>query len=162
VAQVLPGELSCPHCGARATARVKACADCGYRFLEDPVHRLPVRAVVLTAGVLAALGYTVSLVTRDSREDRDARLPERSAAYRPSPSVDLLSSHPLSARGAERRLEAWFASPGDDDRPDASCSALRPRPAHAIRRCRIRYPGGTTRVVVVLTNPQGQEVLVGR
>jgi DNA-directed RNA polymerase subunit RPC12/RpoP len=164
VAQVLPGQPSCPNCGARVTARANACPDCGYRFLEDPArpNRRRRRAVALTAGVLAAVALTVFLLARDTEEDSDARLAERSAAYQASPSLDLLSSHPLSTREAERRLEARFTSPRDDDSAAARCSALQPRPAHAIRRCRIRYPGGSTRVVVVLTNPQGQEVLVER
>ena len=80
------------------------------------------------------------------------------AAARSGPEV--LSTHPLSTREAERRLEERFASAQDDDSAAARCSPLEPRPAHAIRHCRIRYPGGTERRIVVLSNPQGHELLV--
>jgi hypothetical protein len=73
---------------------------------------------------------------------------------------EVLSTHPLSTRAAERRLEARFTSAPDDDSAAARCSALEPRPAHAIRHCSIRYPGGAERSVVVLTNPQGRELLM--
>jgi hypothetical protein len=53
-------------------------------------------------------------------------------------------------------------SPRDGDSAAARCSALEPRPAHAIRWCRIRYARGGERTVIVLTNPQGFELLVER
>jgi rubredoxin len=112
VAEPLPARPSCPECGARASARSKACADCGYAFVED-----------------------------SPRAGRPRR---------------------RSARAAERRLEARFVSPNDDDVGSASCSALQPRPAHAIRWCRIGYAYGGERTVIVLLNPQGHELLVER
>jgi hypothetical protein len=132
---------------------VDACAGCGYPFVERvtrPRRRHP-RPVAL-AGALAAVaaaGAAALLLA-----DRDAPAPAAGSA------ADILSTHPLSARAAERRLEARFASERDDDSAAARCSALEPRPAHAIRRCRIRYPGGVERPVVVLTNPQGHELLI--
>ena len=74
----------------------------------------------------------------------------------------MLARHPLSARAAERRLEERFGSAGDDDTASARCSALQPRPAHAIRWCRIRYAHGGERTVIVLSNPRGHELLVER
>lgn len=75
---------------------------------------------------------------------------------------EVLARHPLSARAAERRLEERFGSADDDDTASARCSALQPRPAHAIRWCRIRYAHGGERTVIVLSNPQGHELLVER
>jgi hypothetical protein len=57
-------------------------------------------------------------------------------------------------------LEARFASPRPGQSAVARCSALQPRPAHAIRRCRIQHPGGGVTGAVVMTNPRGQEILV--
>jgi hypothetical protein len=77
----------------------------------------------------------------------------------PRTATELLSNHPLSTREAERRLEARFTSPRDDDSAAARCSAREPRPAHAIRHCRIRYPNGTQRTVVLLLDARGRELL---
>jgi hypothetical protein len=119
-------------------------------------------AVALIVVAVAASGYAVSLVGRDSPGASDAGRRFGSPAGRIAASLDVLSSHPLSSRGVEHLLEARFASPRPGDSAVARCSALQPRPAHAIRRCRIRHPGGGMSGVVVLTNPQGQEVLVDR
>jgi hypothetical protein len=154
VAHVPPG-LSCPNCGARAAAQAEACAHCGCRFVE--AGRRPVRNVLRPAGAVAAVG-AVTLVAWIALDAGDAR-PERSAPEaRTGP--EMLSPHPLSTRAVERRLEARFVSLRDDDSAAARCSPLSPRPAHAIRHCRIRYPSGAERMVVVLTNPQGRELLV--
>jgi hypothetical protein len=173
VTEVIPGQPSCPDCGAPANAGAKACARCGYRFVEDfvrPPHgygarrtrRPRVAAVALIVAAVAVLGYAASLVARDAPDATDARARAGSATDGVPTSLDVLSSHPLSRRGVEHLLEARFASPRPGDSAVARCSALQPRPAHAIRRCRIRHPGGGISGVVVLTNPQGQEVLVDR
>jgi hypothetical protein len=81
-------------------------------------------------------------------------------APRTPTTLDVLARHPLSARAAERRLEARFTSLRDDDSASARCSALEPRPTDAVRHCRIRYSGGTVRTVVLVTNPRGQQLLV--
>jgi hypothetical protein len=73
--------------------------------------------------------------------------------------TELLSNHPLSAHEAERALEARFTSGGPPGSAAVRCSALEPRPAHAIRHCRIRYPNGTQRGVVVLLDARGRELL---
>ena len=163
--------LSCPNCGARAAARSKVCADCGYPFVEDSsgarhgsaairVDRRRVRVVALAAAVVAAAGLTAWVAVRGARETGDASLDRTSAPPADRPRAQVLSRHPQSARAAERRLVARVTSPRDDDSAAARCSALQPRPAHAIRYCRVRYPGGTERTVVVLSNPQGHELLV--
>lgn len=111
--QSSPG--SRPSCGARAIAQAKACPDlaiASWRTPSPPTHfrsvranRRRVRAVVLTAGAVVAVGSTASLVTRDAQEASGARLDSRSAAHRTPASLDVLASHPLSTRAAERQLE---------------------------------------------------------
>lgn len=171
VEPVIPGRPSCPNCGAGAPAPAKACPHCGYRFLADSLpgphtrgamraNRRRVRTVVWTAGAVAVVGAVASLVTRDPEGATDAGVDPISTADRTPSSVDVLASHPLSARAAERRLEARFTSLRDGDSASARCSALEPRPTDALRRCRIRYPGGTVRTVILLTNPRGQQLLV--
>jgi hypothetical protein len=181
VAEPLPARPSCPDCGARASARSKECAECGCAFVEDPpLAGRPRRrsltpgapggaegrrfaTLSLAAGVLAAATAAVLLVALGGREADDAG-PERRgvAADRVRTGPEVLSRRPLSARAAERRLEERFVSPRDDDSASARCSALEPRPAHAIRWCRIRYARGGERTVIVLSNPQGFELLVRR
>jgi hypothetical protein len=121
-----------------------------------------VAAVALIVVAVAALGYAASLVARDAPDATDTAARAGSATDGVPTSLDVLSSHPLSSRGVEHLLEARFASPRPGDSAVARCSALQPRPAHAIRHCGIRHPGGGISGVVVLTNPQGQEVLVNR
>jgi hypothetical protein len=173
VADVFPAQPTCPECGAPANAPAKACGDCGYRFVQESVHAphgtgakpsggRRTAAVALIVIAAAALGYAASLVARDAPDASDARPGPGSSAGSVPTTLDVLSSHPLSTREVEHLLEARFASPRPGDSAVARCSALQPRPAHAIRRCRIRHPGGGIRSAVVLTNPQGQEVLVDR
>ncbi|HEV3375983.1 MAG TPA: hypothetical protein VG126_01755 [Thermoleophilaceae bacterium] len=171
MSHVVSAQPSCPTCGARASARAEACAECGYRFVEDAPHSpRPARpgsrragAVALAAIAIAGLAYVAgSLVTGDGQETSAAGPDERGAAGGLRVGLDVLSSHPLSTRAVERRLEARFAQPHHDGSADARCSGLEPRPAHAIRRCNIDHPGGGDSFVVVMTNPHGQEVLVDR
>jgi hypothetical protein len=119
-----------------------------------------VRAVVSAAGAVAVVGAAAWLVTRDPEEATDGDVAPVSSGHLTPTDVDVLAGRPLSARAAERRLEARFTSLRDDDSASASCSALEPRPTDALRRCRLRYPGGTVRTVVLLTNPRGQQLLV--
>ena len=181
MAESLPARPSCPDCGARASARSKACAECGYAFVEDPPRagrpwRRSVKSgaaggseaqrfatLPLAAGVLAAATAATLLVALGGGEADDAGAERRGAAAdRARTGPEVLSRRPLSAREAERRLEERFVSPRDDDSASARCSALEPRPAHAIRWCRIRYAHGGERTVIVLSNPQGYELLVRR
>jgi hypothetical protein len=147
---VLQADPSCPRCGVAAEAHTEACAACGYPFVERGARARRVPRAALGGALAAAVGAAALLVGRDD--------PQPAARSGP----EVLSTHPLSTSAAERRLEARFASAQDDDSAAAHCSALEPRPAHAIRRCRIRYPGGAERNVVVLTNPAGRELLVER
>lgn len=146
---------SCPNCDAPAPARARVCPNCGYRFLED---RRPGRALVAAAAIAAAIGTAVVLLPGG-----DDPPPTGAAAQRPAdpPRVptELLSNRPLSTRAAERRLEARFTSMRDDDSAAARCSGREPRPAHAIRHCRVRYPNGTFRRVVLLLDARGRELL---
>jgi hypothetical protein len=171
VSHVVIAQPSCPECGAGASARAQACADCGYRFVEDAPHssrgRTPRKggrravAVALAAIAIIGLAYAAgSLVAGDGPDASDARPDERGDGLRVG--LDVLSTNPLSTRGVEKRLEARFAQPHHDGSAAARCSALQPRPAHAIRRCNIDHPGGGESFVVVMTNPHGQEVLVDR
>ena len=152
------GQISCPECDAPAPARARACEACGYRFLED---RRPGRALALTAALAAAVAAAVVLIPGGAAarpDDADAgRL-----ADRPRARVELLSGHPLSTREAESVLERRFTSDSDDDSAAASCSAREPRPAHALRHCRVSYPNGARRQVVILLDARGHELISER
>jgi hypothetical protein len=147
------------------TARSQACAECGYRFVEDPPpagRRRRLAPLPLTAGAVAASAATALVVSLGGGKTDDAGPERRSAADRGRSGPEVLARRPLSTPAAERRLEERFVSQRDDDSASARCSALQPRPAHAIRWCRIRYAGGGERTVIVLSNPQGYELLVER
>ena len=137
---------SCPNCDTPAQPRGRVCTNCGYRFLED---RRPGRS--LLAAALFALPGGDDPQPVDVEKGRAPDLPRVP--------TELISEHPLSAREAERRLEARFTSPKDDDSAAVRCAGREPRPAHAIRRCRIRYPNGSQRRVVVLLDARGRELL---
>jgi hypothetical protein len=150
---------SCPNCDAPVQPGARACATCGYRFLED---RRPGRAL-LGAAAVAALVAAAVIVLPGGDDPPTADAERDPAADRPRVPTELLSEHPLSAREAERRLKVRCTSPGDDDsaavRCAVRCAGREPRPAHAIRRCRVRYPNGTQRKVVVLLDARGRELL---
>jgi hypothetical protein len=76
--------------------------------------------------------------------------------------LEVLSRHPLSTPAAERALEERFLAVPDDDEADVSCSGRQARPAHSVRRCHVVYPGGTERLVVLITNARGAEVISER
>jgi hypothetical protein len=116
----------------------------------------------LTAGVVAGLTVAGFAVALGGGEPDDAGGESVGAAYGRRAGPELLSRRPLSALAAERRLEERFGAQRGHDGAFAHCSALEPRPAHAIRRCRIRYSRGRERTVIVLSNPQGFELLVRR
>jgi predicted nucleic acid-binding Zn ribbon protein len=146
---------SCPNCDAPATPGARVCENCGYRFLED---RRPGRALLAVAAVAALVALAV-VVIPGGNDAQPANIENGRAADRPRVSTELLAEHPLSAREAERRLEAHFTSSQDDDSAAVSCAGREPRPAHAIRHCRVRYPNGTQRKVVVLLDARGRELL---
>lgn len=61
----------------------------------------------------------------------------------------------------ERLLEERFTGLRDDDTASVSCSKLVAKPAHAVRRCRVLYPTGADRLVILLTDARGRERLAG-
>jgi len=147
--------ISCPECDQPVPVRARVCPACGYRFLED---RRPGRGLGVSASVAAAVIAAVVLIPGgDDGRPYDAEAGR--AADRPRVSTELLSNHPLSAREVERRLERRFTSERDDDSAAARCSGREPKPAHALRHCRIRYPNGSARGVVVLLDARGRELL---
>ena len=146
---------SCPNCDAPAPPGARLCSSCGYRFLED---RRPGRAL-LAAAAVAALVAAAVVVIPGGDDARPADVERGRAPDLPRVPTELLSEHPLSAREAERRLEARFTSERDDDSAAVRCAGREPRPAHAIRHCRVRYPNGTQRRVVVLLDARGRELL---
>ena len=152
------GQISCPECDEPAHARARACEACGYRFLED---RRPGRALALTAALAAAVAAAIVLIPGGDAA-RPADVEAGRPADRPRVTVELLAGHPLSTREAESILERRFTSDSDDDSAAASCSAREPRPAHAIRHCRIRYPNGARRQVVILLDARGRELMSER
>ncbi len=146
---------SCPNCDAPARPGGRVCTNCGYRFLED---RRPGRALLAAAALVALVVAAVfALPGGDDPPPVDAE--KGRAPDRPRVLTELISEHPLSARQAERRLEARFTSPKDDDSAAVRCAGREPRPAHAIRYCRVRYPNGSQRRVVVLLDARGRELL---
>jgi hypothetical protein len=146
---------SCPNCDAPAPPGARFCENCGYRFLED---RRPGRAL-LAGAALAALVVAAVIVIPGGDDASPNDVENGRAPDSPRVPTELLSDHPLSARQAERRLEARFTSPEDDDSAAVSCASRQPRPAHAIRQCRVRYPNGAERRVVVLLDARGRELL---
>jgi hypothetical protein len=149
------GQISCPECDEPVPARARVCPACGYRFLED---RRPGRALMVSAPVVAAVVAAVVFIPGgDDGRPHDTEAGR--AADRPRAPTELLSNHPLSAREVERRLEMRFTSERDDDSAAARCSGREPKPAHALRHCRIRYPNGSARSVVVLLDARGRELL---
>ena len=146
---------SCPNCDQPAPPRTRVCPACGYRFLED---RSPGRALLAIAAIASVVAGAIVLIPGGD-DAQPVDIEAGRAADPPRVPTELLSNHPLSRRAAERRLEARFTSLRDDDSAAARCSAREPRPAHSIRHCRIRYPNGVERPVVVLLDARGRELL---
>jgi hypothetical protein len=166
VAEPPPAQASCPDCGARATARSRACAECGYRFVEDSPRsgrprRRSATTLTLTAGALVAAAAVVLIAPGGGDAGDAGRHPPIAAEERRNV-PELLARNPLSGREAERRLEERYGSADDDDTASARCSELQPRPVHAIRWCEIRYAHGGERTVIVISDPHGYELLLER
>jgi len=144
----------CPECGAPADPGARSCSGCGYPFLEAvaraklPRPVVPLLAILTLAGVGAALALTLM-------GGQPAPMANELGSF-----SDVLSERPLSARAAERRLEARF---GADERAlEAHCSQREPRPVYSLRRCVIGQPTGARRMLVVFTDVEGRELLRGR
>lgn len=112
------------------------------------------RTALAVAAAAVAIGVAGVLVTRGGDEGETAGVTDASSAR-----LELLSEHPLSKLNAERLLEERFLPVPDDDESDVTCSGRVPRPAYSVRRCHVLYPGGSERVVVLITNASGAEVL---
>src|SRR4051812_28234533 len=155
-------DTTCPSCDAPAPARARACARCGYRFFEDggPANHLPrpdrtalMLGAAAAALVVAVIAAALLLIGGGGGDDTAG------VAAAATPHLTVLSQDPLSRGGAERLLEEGYLPIPGEDEADVTCSGRIQKPAHSVRRCQVRYPGGVTRRVVILTNARGQEVL---
>ena len=155
-------DTACPSCDAPAPARARACPRCGYRFFEDggPADHLPrpdrtalTLGAAATALVVAVIAAALVLTGGGNASDDTARGASASSH------LTILSQQPLSRRPLERVLEERYLPIPDDDEADVTCSGRIPAPAHSERRCRVHYPGGAERVIAVLTNARGAELL---
>jgi hypothetical protein len=109
--------------------------------------------------VAVAVVVAVLLAGGDDDPAREATVADLDAPRR----LEVVSERPLATRDAELLLEERFtALLRDDDSAAVRCSRREPRPAHSLRRCRVRYPSGMERTVVLLTNASGTEVLSER
>ena len=154
-------DTTCPRCDAPAPARARACARCGYRFVETGEgQRSPPRPsgrqLTIAAGVAALVAATVgaAALLRDGEDGSTA------AGYSaPHAQVDVLSPRPLATRAAERVLKQRYIGVRNDESASVRCSGRVPKPAHSVRRCVVHYPGGVERTVVLLTSANGAEIL---
>ena len=156
-------DTSCPSCNAPAAPGARVCAGCGYRFVEGGAERPPRprlgRAPAVGAAVAAAVVAAVLVLAGGGDEPARDTVPDLDAPRR----LEVISDRPLDASDAELLLEERFtALLRDDDSAAVRCSRREPRPAHSLRRCRVRYPSGIERTVVLLTNANGTEVLSER
>jgi hypothetical protein len=151
-------DTTCPQCDAPAPAGAGGCSRCGYRFVEAGgtarLSRPSLKVLALGAAALAAVAVAAVLAAGLGGRDEDA-----ARADAPAARLEVLSEHPLSTRAAERVLEEHFVTLRDDDSAAVRCSGRVPKPAHSARHCRLRYPQGTVRTIVVLTTADGTEVL---
>jgi ribosomal protein L40E len=152
-------DTTCPQCNAPAPAGARTCSRCGYRFIEGgggPRRARPrVSAVAYGAAALAAVAVAAVLIVSAPGGGGATEPPGEPVATH----LQVLAKHPLATREAERLLEDRYFSIPNDDESDVHCSGRIPKPAHSVRRCELRYPGGTIRTVVVLTTANGAEVL---
>jgi hypothetical protein len=159
---------SCPQCDSPVRAGDRTCGRCGYRLLEDgaPVRRPPSPRALAGVGagllaVLIAVAVAIAAGGGDGEEAADPpgqRGPQ--TATRPATmGLQVISPHPLSRRAVEAAIEELYVPMRDDDTAFVACSGRVAKPAHSVRRCEVRYPGGTERRVIVLTNARGNEVL---
>jgi hypothetical protein len=147
---------SCPRCDAPAAAGARACAGCGYRFVEDGgAARRPSPWPLVGAGAVAALVVVALVAIADGGENDEPPATARPAAAR----LQIISERPLSTPRIETAIEELYIPLRDDDTGTVDCTARVAKPAHSVRRCEIRYANGTDRRVVVLTNARGNEVL---
>jgi hypothetical protein len=152
-------DTTCPSCDAPAPAGARRCPRCGYRFVEDgpgPHRRPSLRPAVLGGTALAVLTAAAVLAISAVDTGDDGRVARSSAARW---QLEVLSERPLTTRAAERLLERRYLGVRDDESASVHCSGREAKPAHSVRRCMVRYPGGAERRVVLLTRANGAEVI---
>lgn len=157
-------DTSCPSCNAPASPGARVCGRCGYRFVEGGPGRAPRpglrRGLAAGAGAAAVAVVAVVAIGGDGGESRPV---EGAPGLEAPRKLEVISERPLATPAAELLLEERFtALLRDDDSAAVRCSRREPRPAHSLRRCRVRYPSGIERTVVLLTNASGTEVLSER
>lgn len=155
-------DTTCPDCDARTPARARACARCGYRFVEtgegERSHPRPGGRHLAIAIGLAALVAAVTVAgSALIGGDEDGSTAANRAA--PPAQLDVLSARPLATRAAERLLKQRYIGVRNDESASVHCSGRVAKPAHSVRRCVVHYPGGMERMVVLLTSANGAEVL---
>jgi ribosomal protein L40E len=158
-------DTTCPSCDAPTPARARACARCGYRFLEtgeeERIHPRPSGRQLAMAFGLAALVAAVTVAGAPLIGDGEGDSTAASRAAAPA-QLDILSPRPLATRAAERVLKQRYIGVRNDESAFVSCSGREAKPAHSVRRCIVHYPGGQERTFVLLTNASGAEVLSER
>lgn len=129
------------------------------------MRRPPSRGALAGAGALAVLiAACVAIVAGGGGGDpagdpRGQGEPEDAAMSAAALRLQVISPRPLSKRAVEAAIEELYVPMRDDDSAFVACSGREAKPAHSVRRCEVRYPGGAERRVVVLTNARGNEVL---
>jgi hypothetical protein len=158
-------DTTCPHCDAPAPARARTCARCGYRFIEtgegERSHPRPSGrqlGIALGVAVLVAASVVGAALVGDGENDDT---PSASDAA-PRRQLDVLSARPLATGAVERLLKQRYIGVRNDESASVRCSGRVAKPAHSVRRCIVHYPGGIERMVVLLTNASGAEVLSER
>jgi hypothetical protein len=158
-------DTTCPSCDAPAAPGARRCARCGYVFVEDggrPPRRVGGRAAGTAAAALVAIGSVAAGVAALAAGGGGDEMVSAGVTPASSARLERLSAHPLSNRAAERLLTERFLPVPDDDESDVTCSRRVARPAHSVRRCHVLYPGGVERVIVLVTNASGAEVISER
>jgi ribosomal protein L40E len=157
-------DTTCPSCDAPTPARARACARCGYQFLEtgggERSHPRPSgRQLAIALGVVALLAVSVAGAALIGGDEGDGTTASDAASQA---QLDVLSARPLATRAAERVLKQRYIGVRNDESAFVRCSGREARPAHSVRRCVVHYPGGQERTFVLLTNASGAEVLSER
>ena len=155
-------DTACPSCDAPAPPGAWRCTRCGYLFLADAGARPRPRIGKRALGTAAAVGAAAIAVLVANAGGGRGDGPSAGITRASSARLEVLSERPLSRPAAERALEERFLPVPDDDEADVSCSGRQARPAHSVRRCQVRYPGGTERLVILITNARGAEVISER
>ena len=112
--------------------------------------------MAIALGVAALVAVSVAGAALIGGDEDDSTAASHAA---PQAQLDVLSAHPVATRAAERLLKQRYIGVRNDESASVRCSGRVPKPAHSVRRCVVHYPGGVERMVVLLTNANGAEVL---